>query len=115
MVDDKKKTTKKKATKKKAVKKVEEVTEVVQEEKVPQDKTEGVTEDWETYVRSELNAILDKFLPVSTSGDISIGYGKVIKEKTEGGIVYDESKVAGVEVVLKFNFVGDVSKKHITD
>ena len=103
------------AEKKKTIKKKVAAKKDVSKKEAPVTASVDATDDWETYVRSEVNALLDKFLPLSTGGDVSIGYGQVIIEETEGGPVYDDDKVAGVEISLKFEFVGDVSKKHITE
>lgn len=67
------------------------------------------TDDWESYVRNEVNIMLDLFLPYSVNGNIGIVYKKLLIEETEAGPVYDDSKVVGVEVVLDFNFDQPIS------
>jgi hypothetical protein len=70
----------------------------------------NTTEDWEEYVRSEVEALLNNFLPVSSSGNLGIRYKKAIKEQTESGTIYHEDKVTGVELILEFDFTEDMPK-----
>ncbi len=77
---------------------------------ISDDPTKEVTEDWEAYVRSEVAGILDALLPVSTTGAVGIIYKNLITEETEGGPIYDDTKAAGVEVVLSFDFGGEITK-----
>ncbi len=72
-----------------------------------EDKVE-TTEDWEAFVRSEVEATLDKFLPYSTNGKLGIIYKKSIAEETEAGPVYDEKKKTGVELIISLTFGEDV-------
>ena len=68
------------------------------------------TEDWESYVESEVLAALANFLPVSINGNIGILYKKAIVEQTEAGPVYDNKKVIGVEIVVDLNFAEAIDK-----
>lgn len=70
----------------------------------------ATTEDWEVYVRSEVNALLDKLLPACVSGQLGIQYKNLIIEETESGLVYDDTKAVGVDVVLSFDFGGEIVK-----
>jgi hypothetical protein len=71
----------------------------------------AVTEDWELYVRSEVQGLLNAFLPNSVSGDIGIAYKPLIEGTTEGGDpIFDDTQVVGVNIVLSFNFGGATDK-----
>lgn len=67
-----------------------------------------VTEDWSEFVRSEVIAALDKFLPYSVDGKLGVMYKKSIVEETESGPVYDPNKKAGVELFISLTFGEDV-------
>ena len=82
----------------------------IKTEELTNDTTKEVTEDWEAYVRSEVAGILDALLPVSATGIVGIVYKNLVMEETEGGPVYDETKAVGVEVVLSFDFGGEIVK-----
>jgi len=69
-----------------------------------------VTIDWEEYVKSEVNALLNNLLPSCKEGGIVINYKKAIKENTEAGPVYSNDKVIGVELILDFNFIKEMDK-----
>lgn len=71
---------------------------------------EGSTEDWEKYVRSEVNAMLDRLLPVSVNGNVGVVYKNLIIEETEAGPTFDETQAVGVEVVLSFDFGKEIKK-----
>ena len=66
----------------------------------------GVT--WEEFSRSEINALLDIFLPDTESGNIGIKYIHPVKAKYETHTVYDEDKVSGVEIRVVFKFSNDL-------
>ena len=89
--------------------KAEELTDDVVEVST-NDTSSEVTEDWETYVRSEVAGILDALLPNSVSGAVGVVYKNLVMEETEAGPVYDETKAVGVEVVLSFDFGGEIVK-----
>lgn len=59
---------------------------------------------WQDYVRSEVNALLDLYLPVSSSGNVGIRYDYPVKKRYEGKVVYDKSKAKGVVLSLVFDF-----------
>lgn len=61
---------------------------------------------WETYVRNEVSALLDIFLPAAINGNVGIRYKKPIISQQPGGtnIVYDETKAEAVQVSLVFQF-----------
>lgn len=63
---------------------------------------------WDEYVRGEVNSYLNTFLPEAETGNVGIKYSHPIKEKLETGIVYDEDKIAGVEIRLVFKFMHDL-------
>jgi hypothetical protein len=65
---------------------------------------------WEEYVRGEVNALLDTFLPESMSGNVGVKYENPVKEinpKT-GAAVLDESKATGVFLSIKFDFAAPI-------
>jgi len=65
---------------------------------------------WERYVRSELNAMLDIFLPNSKSGTVGVKYKPVIIKRHPGYDELDETKARGVEVRIVFDFEEIVDK-----
>lgn len=79
-------------------------------EEVLEQKDGTITEDWEEYVRSEVNSLLDAILPVSVRGAVGIQYKNLVTEELEGGPVYDDSKVIGVDIVLSFEFEKELEK-----
>ena len=79
-------------------------------EDVLEQKDGTITEDWEEYVRSEVNSLLDAILPVSVRGAVGIQYKNLVTEELEGGPVYDDSKVIGVDIVLSFEFEKELEK-----
>lgn len=62
------------------------------------------TKDWELYVRNEVTSALDTFLPAAKDGNLGFIYKKAVIENTEAGLVYDEGKVSGVEIIIDLNF-----------
>ena len=62
------------------------------------------TVDWEEYVRSEVAAMLDLYLPETISGNVGIKYTRPVKEQYEGHVEYDNTKVSGVTIQLVFDF-----------
>jgi len=75
--------------------------EEIKEEEVKQVQT---TEDWEEFVKSEVLAALELFLPNSKDGKLGIVYKKTVRENTEAGPVYYENKAEGVEIIISLNF-----------
>lgn len=69
---------------------------------VKQSDEENMT--WEDYVRLEVNALLDTFLPHSANGNVGIRYLHPVKVQYEGSEEYDDEKFSGVEMILIFNF-----------
>lgn len=82
----------------------EEIKEVTLEEKAVA---------WEIYVRSELNSVLDIFLPISQAGNVGVQYGSPEIGKLEDGtVMFDDSKASAVmiNIVLKFEKPIDMPK-----
>ena len=74
-----------------------------------EDKVE--TLDWEAYVRSEVSALLETFLPISTAGCVGISYNREEEGTLESGeVIYNENKVVGVNILLSFDFGGKIDK-----
>jgi hypothetical protein len=69
---------------------------------------EEVATEWEDYVRSEVNALLDMYLPLAKNGNIGIKYYKDVKSRSEVGPVFDETKAVGVQMHLVFEFAAPV-------
>ena len=67
-----------------------------------------VVTDWEVFVKSEVEAALDKFLPHSVEGKLGVIYKKSIVEETEAGPVYDTTKKSGVELIISLTFNEDI-------
>lgn len=63
---------------------------------------------WEHYVRSEVNALLDIYLPASKYGNVGIKYAHPVKAKYETHTEHDETKAVGVQVSLVFTFEGPI-------
>jgi hypothetical protein len=61
---------------------------------------------WEEYVRGEVNALLDTFLPESISGNVGIKYKHpVIRVSPKTGKAeIDISKATGVSLYIEFEF-----------
>jgi len=62
---------------------------------------------WEDYVRSEVNSLLDLYLPESINGNVGIKYIHPVKEELETGPVYYDDRICGVVINLVFNFDQD--------
>lgn len=92
--------------------KAEELSPEVEAEVVATDNSpdKEITEDWEAYVRSEVESILNSVLPISKAGAVGIVYKNLVTEELEGGPVFDETKAVGVDVVLSFDFGGEIKK-----
>lgn len=83
--------------------------EAIKSEEIVDDK--GTTEDWELYVRSEVQSLVDTFLPVSVHGDVGISYKRLAEGFAEGGApIFNEKKVVGVTVLLSFDFEDAIDK-----
>lgn len=67
---------------------------------------EEMAQAWEQYVRDEVNAYLDTFLPEAVNGNVGVVYKRPIKEidvKT-GEPVFEENKAVAVDIHLVFEF-----------
>lgn len=65
---------------------------------------------WEEYVRGEVNALLDTFLPESITGNVGIKYEHPVREKNPktGADILDETKALGVFISVKFDFAAPI-------
>lgn len=59
---------------------------------------------WEKWVRSEISAALDIFLPLTKAGDVYTAYRAHKVEELETGPVYDNTKADGVSITVVFEF-----------
>jgi hypothetical protein len=64
------------------------------------------TTDWPNYVRAEIAALLDIYLPVAKNGNVGIRYKKPIISTDEGGapVAFDNTKAEAVSINLVFEF-----------
>lgn len=77
----------------------EEKKELTEEEKA------DMAAKWELYVRSELNALLDIYLPNSIAGNVGIKYAHPVMSSYEDGTKdVDEKKAVGVNIHINFRF-----------
>jgi hypothetical protein len=83
---------------------VEDIKELTQEEKELA---------WEKWVRSEVNAALDIYLPSAVNGHINIKYSPLEVERLESGPVYDENRVTGVLLSILFDFENPIEIKKL--
>ena len=76
------------------------------EEMSEEELRQKAAEEWQKYVRTEVNAMLDAFLEVSHTGTIGVKYSFAAKGHNEDGSVAAENKkeAHGVQVVLGFEF-----------
>jgi hypothetical protein len=74
-------------------------------EKIKQ-QADAIVETWDGHVRSEVNALLDLYLPESASGNVGIKYRNPPSFMAEGGesTAPDTTKISGVEINLVFDF-----------
>lgn len=66
---------------------------------------EETAKAWEKYVRTEINNILDAYLPLAGRGDIGIRYGSPILGKMEDGselIDFEKADAVAVTLILRF-------------
>lgn len=91
----------------------EETESVVQE--ISGMSVEERAEAWANWIRAEINAALDIYLPESLSGQINVEYFPHIIEVLESGPVKDTSKADGVQlkIVFKFEKTIDLTKPRI--
>jgi hypothetical protein len=87
-----------------------ETTDVVQSLDDMTDETK--VETWSNWVRSEINAALDVYLPISINSHINVGYYPHIIETLETGDVKDPVLKGGaiLTVNLKFERPIDITK-----
>jgi len=65
---------------------------------------------WEDYVRTEVNSMLDTFLPESISGNMGIKYEHPVKRVSPktGQPEIDESVATGVYLSIMFEFAAPI-------
>jgi hypothetical protein len=65
---------------------------------------------WETYVRKEVERVLDIYLPESVTGTIGIEYIRPVLriDSKSGKQILNEKKAKGVSVVLMFEFADEI-------
>jgi hypothetical protein len=87
---------------------IKEIGDLTDEEKVAA---------WEAYVRNEVNAALDIYLPKTVSGNIGIKYVPHFISRSEAGDEVDETKAdsVGIFVVLDFEEPIDLNKPRVED
>ena len=61
--------------------------------------------EWEEYVRSEVTALLDMYLPAAKNGIVGVKYTHPIKARYETGPIYNEDKAIGVNLAIGFEFI----------
>ena len=73
------------------------------------------TTGWAEYVRDEISALLDIYLPVAKNGNVGIRYKKPVISTDEGGtpVAFDNTKAEAVSINLVFEFdrVIDIPKQ----
>jgi hypothetical protein len=96
------------------------MTDDIQKDKVI-DLSELSTEDkeraWEEWVRAEVNAALDIYLPISKTGHVNLSYTSTVIERTEAGDVLSDNLKDAVMISLIFEFAEpiDMAKPRIED
>jgi len=82
---------------------------MVDETKEPMEKEEKPEElTWEEYVKLEISALLNTYLPYSVNGNVGIKYIHPIKAQYEGSTEFDDDKYSGVEIRVVFQFEEDL-------
>jgi len=78
---------------------------------------EEKAEAWAKWIRSEVNAALDIYLPIAKEGFVRIQYSPHVVERLETGPVYHATKMDAVQIALIFEFENpiDLSKPRIED
>jgi len=66
--------------------------------------------EWETYVRDELNSLLDIYLPNAIAGNVGIKYAHPVLETYVDGsdAKIDEKAAVGVNININLRFRGTV-------
>ena len=77
-------------------------------EEIKEPTREEMAARWESYVRNEVNALLDVYLPASLYGNVGVKYANPVREKYETHEVIDDTKAVGVSVTLMFTFDGEI-------
>ncbi len=85
---------------------VQNISELTEEEKI---------QAWANWVRSEVNAALDIYIPISKKSNINVGYYAHIIETLESGDVKDPVLKGGVllTIDLKFDKPIDITKPRV--
>jgi hypothetical protein len=65
-----------------------------------------IAAEWENYVRNEVNALLDIFLPEAITGNVGVMYKRPVKsvDVKTGKQIIDEDKAIGVDIHIVFDF-----------
>ena len=64
---------------------------------------------WEDYVKLEISALLNTYLPHSVNGNVGIKYIHPIVAQYEGSTDFDNNKYIGVEIKLVFQFENELT------
>lgn len=59
---------------------------------------------WDVYVKTEVIAYLNHFLPKANAGVVGIRYIKPTTAVYESGPIKDDTKAIGVQVITEFSF-----------
>lgn len=74
-----------------------------------EEEKETLAKEWEDYVRREVNALLDIYLPDSIAGNVGIKYAHPVIESYEDGTKkINEDLAVGVNIHINFRFKGSV-------
>lgn len=77
----------------------------IKSEELSENEREKKALEWENYVRSEVTALLDMYLPMAKNGIVGIKYMHPVKARYETGPIYDENKAIGVNIAIGFEFL----------
>lgn len=71
---------------------------------------EQAAKEWEEYVRSEVNTILNKLLPEAISGSWGMKYVRPIIriDPMSGQPIEDTTKATGVKLIIELIFAGTI-------
>lgn len=69
-------------------------------------KAEEIAKAWEEYVRGEVNALLDIFLPEAVNGNVGVMYKRPVLRVSAatGKAEYEENKATAVDIHIVFEF-----------
>jgi hypothetical protein len=77
--------------------------------KLTEEEKEDLAKEWEEYVRNEVNALLDIYLPDAIAGNVGIKYANPVIESYEDGTKKtDEDSAVGVNIHINFRFKGQI-------